>query len=69
MRQPALQRQIADLSDLVLGLDEWPEFHDVHMHLHDAQLALESEHPEAIEISSRQLNYWIKRLTEMRDQG
>ena len=60
---------MADVSELILGMDDWPESYDVHMHLRDATLSLESDHPEAIDTSIRQLTYWKNRLTDMRDQG
>lgn len=69
MTHPALQYLMADVSELILGLDDWPESHEVHLHLHDARLALESDHLESIYTSMRQLRYWKDRLTAMRDQA
>lgn len=68
-RHAALQYLMAEVSDLILGLDDWPEFHEVRLHLHDARLALESDHLESIDTSMRQLRYWKVRLTAMRDQA
>ena len=69
MRQPALLRLMADVSDLIRGLEDRPEFHEVHLHLHGAQIALETEHSEMIDTATRQLSYWKKILTDKRDQG
>lgn len=60
---------MAEVSDLIRGLDDLPEFQEVHLHLHGAQIALETEHPEMIDTAMRQLSYWRKLLADMRDKG